>query len=94
MQICECRFIDVEGAATDDGGMSNPSTSAPLMTRKIKLHDGVVGGLIALSGALAVWVDPRFIGLAALTGLIMVQSSFTGFCPVHYAIKKAGLGDD
>jgi hypothetical protein len=91
MQKRDRVLIDVDGAEPDNDVMTN--SSAPLMTRKIKLHDGIVGGLIALSGALALWVDPRFIGLAALTGLVMVQSSFTGFCPVHYAIRKAGLGD-
>ena len=58
------------------------------MTPRVKLHDGIVGALVAGSVALAVFVDPRFGWLAGLTGLIMVQSSFTGFCPVHYTISK------
>lgn len=58
------------------------------MTRKVRLHDGVIGVLLLATGALGTWVDPRFWWLAPLTGLIMLQSSFTGFCPVHFTISK------
>ena len=58
------------------------------MSKRVKIHDGIVGGLIALSAVLAWQVDPRWIGLAGLTAAIMISSSFTGFCPVHYLVKK------
>lgn len=58
------------------------------MTRKIKIHDGVVGGLIFSSAALAWAVDPRWIALAGLTALVMISSAFTGFCPVHFLVNK------
>ena len=61
----------------------------PLMSRRVKIHDGIIGGLLLATVALSVLVDPRFIWLAALTGGIMLSSSFTGFCPVHYAVRKA-----
>ncbi len=63
------------------------------MTKKIKLHDGIVGALIVASVALGQWVSPVFYGLAGLTGLIMVSSAFTGFCPVHFTIGKL-MGPD
>ena len=58
------------------------------MTKRIKIHDGIIGTLILGSSALAWLVDPRFIAIAGLTALIMISSSFTGFCPVHYLVGK------
>jgi hypothetical protein len=59
------------------------------MSRRVKIHDGVIGVLLIATTALAVWVDPRFVWLAAVTGAIMFSSAFTGFCPVHFAVRKA-----
>jgi hypothetical protein len=59
------------------------------MTKRVRVHDGIIGVLLASTAALAALVDPRFFWLTGLTGLIMVQSAFTGFCPVHYAVSKA-----
>ncbi len=59
------------------------------MSRRVKIHDGVIGALLVATAALSAFVDPRFVWLAALTGAIMLSSSFTGFCPVHYAVRKA-----
>jgi hypothetical protein len=58
------------------------------MTKKIKLHDGIIGALLSVSAGLAVAVDARFIWLTGATGLIMLSSAFTGFCPVHFAIGR------
>jgi hypothetical protein len=58
------------------------------MTRKVRIHDGVIAALLLTSAALGNWVDARFWWLAPLTGLIMLQSAFTGFCPVHYTVNK------
>lgn len=63
------------------------------MTRKIKLHDGIIGALISLSVGLGWAVDVRWLGLAGLTAVIMISSAFTGFCPIHYTINKL-LPDD
>jgi hypothetical protein len=49
-----------------------------MMTRKVKIHDGIIGALLVASAGLAVAVDPRFVWLTALTGLIMLSSAFTG----------------
>lgn len=62
--------------------------SQPLMSKKTRIHDGIVGGLIAISALLAWQVDPRWIALAGLTAVIMISSSFTGFCPVHFLVSK------
>lgn len=58
------------------------------MTRNVRIHDGIIGGLLLGTTALALLVDARFGWLTAATGLIMLQSSFTGFCPVHFAVNK------
>lgn len=58
------------------------------MTTKVKIHDGIIGGLILATSLGSVFVDARFAWLGALTAAIMVSSAFTGFCPVHYTIGK------
>ncbi|PZR15019.1 MAG: DUF2892 domain-containing protein [Archangium gephyra] len=40
------------------------------------------------STALALLVDARFGWLTAASRLVMIQSSFTGSCPVHYTVNK------
>jgi hypothetical protein len=65
-----------------------------MMTRKVKIHDGIIGALLVASAGLAVAVDRRFVWLTALTGLIMLSSAFTGFCPVHFLVGKALPGRD
>lgn len=58
------------------------------MTKRIKIHDGIIGALVLASAVLAWQVDVRLVALAGLTALIMISSSFTGFCPVHFTLKK------
>lgn len=58
------------------------------MTRQIKIHDGIVGCIILFSAIMAWQLDPRWIALAGLTSVIMISSAFTGFCPVHYLVRK------
>ena len=53
------------------------------MTNKIKMHDGIIGALLLASALLAWLVEPRFIGLTALTAVTLVSSASTSFCPVH-----------
>lgn len=64
------------------------SPTAPLMTRKVRVHDGIIAVLLLGSVALAWLVDPRFMALVGLTGAIMLSSTFTGFCPVHFLVSK------
>jgi hypothetical protein len=67
-------------------GGERPTLGA--MKKRIRVHDGIIGLLLTSCTALGATVDPRFFWLAGITGLIMVQSSFTGFCPVHYTLSK------
>lgn len=64
----------------------------PLMSARVKVHDGVIGVLLVVSTVLTATVDPRFVWLVGLTGAIMISSAFTGFCPVHFLVRK-GMPD-
>ena len=48
----------------------------------------VAGIVILTSAALAWWVHPAWIALAAFAGFNLLQSSFTGFCPLEIILKK------
>ena len=52
------------------------------------------GIAILLSLVLAFLVSPYWLSLAAITGLNLSQSAFTGFCPVSYVVKKTGMVSD
>ena len=52
----------------------------------------LVAGLVLLaSTALAVLVDPWWIGGVIATGLVSINVAFTGFCPVGNALKLLGF---
>jgi len=58
----------------------------------------VAGCLILTSLALAQWLDPRWICFAVFVWLNLLQSGFTGFCPlerilIKMGVPKAGCGD-
>ncbi len=55
---------------------------------ELKVHDGIVGAIILLSIVAGMTVNPVWFWLAGLTGVAMVQSAFTGFCPVHFILSK------
>jgi hypothetical protein len=63
------------------------------MLRKRRLHDGIVGVLVTAGVALAYWVDAVWLALPGVVGLLLIQSAFTGFCPVYYTLDKIGIGD-
>ena len=51
----------------------------------------VGGSFVALSVALGVWVNPWWLAFTAFVGLNLVQSAFTGWCPMMSLLKKLGL---
>jgi hypothetical protein len=51
----------------------------------------VAGVMILVSLALAYFVSPYWLALAAIVGLNLSQSAFTGFCPMAYGLKWFGL---
>jgi hypothetical protein len=63
------------------------------MQRKRRLHDGIVGVLVTAGVALGYWVGPVWLWIPGAVGLLLIQSSFTGFCPVYYTLDKLGIGE-
>ncbi|MCK5336566.1 MAG: DUF2892 domain-containing protein [Gammaproteobacteria bacterium] len=51
----------------------------------------VAGTMILISIALAYFVHPNWIGLAAFVGINLAQSGVTNFCPLSSILKKAGV---
>jgi hypothetical protein len=52
------------------------------------------GFAILLSLVLAYFVSPYWLAFAAIIGLNLSQSAFTGFCPFEYVLKKFGMEAD
>ena len=51
----------------------------------------VAGIMVLISIALAHYVHPYWIGLAAFVGLNLAQSGITNFCPLSSILKKSGV---
>jgi hypothetical protein len=49
------------------------------------------GSMVLLSVALGWWVAPAWLWLAVFVGANLLQSSFTGFCPLALILKGFGL---
>ncbi|MDE3084295.1 MAG: DUF2892 domain-containing protein [Verrucomicrobiota bacterium] len=52
----------------------------------------LAGSLVLLSLALARFVSPWWLLLAAFVGVNLIQSAFTGFCPAEIILCKLGIG--
>ena len=51
----------------------------------------LVGGTFVLASALlGLYVDPRFLWFTAFVGANLVQSSFSGWCPMMAILRRAG----
>lgn len=51
------------------------------------------GSMILVSLLLTRFVHPGFVWLTAFVGANLLQSAFTGFCPLAMVLRKAGLQD-
>lgn len=49
------------------------------------------GSMILISLALGLSVSPWWFALTAFVGVNLLQSSFTGFCPLAIILKRAGV---
>jgi hypothetical protein len=58
------------------------------MNTKRQIHDGIAGGLITLGVLLGVYVNPAWLWLPGILGVTLLQSGFTGFCPVYYILDQ------
>ncbi len=64
------------------------STRGHAMNKKRRIHDGVAGLVVAVGTALGYWVDPVWLIIPGALGLTLLQSAFTGFCPVYYILDQ------
>lgn len=55
------------------------------MTKR-RLHDGIVGALVTLGVLLGYFISPWWLWLPLIIGVALIQSTFTGFCPVYYTL--------
>ncbi len=55
---------------------------------KRRIHDGIAGALITLGVVLGFYLNPIWLLLPGLLGVTLLQSAFTGFCPVYYALDR------
>jgi hypothetical protein len=61
----------------------------------MKLESAVrimAGTMVLTSLALAHWVSPWWLLLAAFVGVNLIQSAMTGFCPAEMIFRKLGIG--
>ncbi len=61
------------------------------MNNKTRIHDGVAGALVTL-GVILGYFYPIWLLLPGILGIVLVQSAFTGFCPVYFILDKVMKG--
>ncbi|HNP64125.1 MAG TPA: DUF2892 domain-containing protein [Woeseiaceae bacterium] len=49
------------------------------------------GAMVLLSVVLTVWVHQGFVWLTVFVGANLLQSAFSGFCPVAILMRRLGL---
>lgn len=60
---------------------------------KRRMHDGIVGAVIAGGVALGYWMSPAWLLLPGIVGVLLIQSAFTGFCPVYYTLDRLNVSE-
>lgn len=58
------------------------------MNKNRRIHDGIVGAVLTVGVLLAMKVDPVWWWLPGILGVTLLQSAFTGFCPVYFVLGK------
>lgn len=58
------------------------------MNQKRRMHDAIVGAVITAGVALGYYVSAQWLILPAVIGVTLIQSGFTGFCPVYFALDR------
>ena len=55
---------------------------------KRRIHDGIVGLLVTAGAALGFWTSPMWLIVPGAVGVLLIQSMFTGFCPVYFVLDR------
>ncbi len=58
------------------------------MQTKRRIHDAIVGGVITVGRALGYYLDPLWLLVPGVLGVTLLQSGFTGFCPVYFVLDR------
>jgi hypothetical protein len=58
------------------------------MNSKRRIHDGIVGVVVTVGVALGYYMDPLWLLIPGILGIVLVQSSLTGFCPLYFTLDK------
>ncbi len=58
------------------------------MNTKRRTHDGIVGAVLTIGVGLGYWLDPLWLLIPGLLGVTLIQSAFTGFCPVYFLLDR------
>ena len=58
------------------------------MNTKRRIHDGIAGKVVTIWVALGQWSNPLWLLVPCLLGVTLVQSAFTGFCPVYFILDR------
>ena len=53
----------------------------------------VAGSFVLISAILAATVSPLWLWFTGFVGLNLLQSAFTGFCPVYFTLDKVNPED-
>jgi hypothetical protein len=64
-----------------------------MANKKRRIHDGIAGAVITIGVLLGYYVSPVWLLVPGVLGIALVQSAFTGFCPVYYTLDKVGTQD-
>jgi hypothetical protein len=67
---------------------SSPGTEVLIMHRNRRIHDGIAGAVISVGVALGYFVNPLWLLVPGGLGITLLQSAFTGFCPVYFTLDK------
>lgn len=57
-----------------------------------RIHDGIVGLVIFVFVALGYYGNPLWLLVPAVLGLVLIQSAFSGFCPLYFILNKSQPG--
>ncbi len=58
------------------------------MNTKRRIHDGIAGAVMTAGVGLGYWGDPLWLLVPGVLGVTLLQSAFTGFCPVYFLLEK------
>lgn len=63
------------------------------MNTKRRIHDGIVGAVVAAGSALGYWIDPIWLLVPGILGVVLLQSGLTGFCPLYFILDRGCVDD-